>query len=73
MLRSKGFEKKKKGEEKKQIIDIVTVVISDQGRKNQNKEQIYKEMGEGKTHIYYKFLKKYLKKKSVIVILTVGK
>ena len=60
MLRSKGFEKKK-GEEKKQI--IVTVVISDQGRKNQNKEQIYKEMGEGKTHIYYKFLKKYLKKK----------
>lgn len=56
MLRSKGFEKKKKGEKKKQI--IVTVVISDQGRKNQNKEQIYKEMGEGKTHIYYKFLRK---------------
>ena len=63
MLRSKGFEKKKKGEgEKKQI--IVTVVISDQGRKNQNKEQIYQEMGEGKTHIYIINLKKsYIKKK----------
>ena len=67
MLWSKGFEKKKKGGRKKKQI-IVTVVISDQGRKNQNKEQIYKEMGEGKTHI-----KKKVNKKSVIVILTVGK